>query len=59
MEKNRGYHKRLLAETAIFRYKQLPNPKLTLSDYSTQVGVALVNMQAMNKVLRLGIPIRQ
>ncbi|WP_150138583.1 hypothetical protein [Candidatus Enterovibrio escicola] len=59
MEKNRGYHKRLLAETAIFRYKQLPNTKLTLSDYNTQVGVALVNMQAMNKVLRLGIPIRQ
>ncbi len=45
-----GYHKRSLVETAIFRYKQLLSPKLTLRDYHSQVGEALANVKAMNKV---------
>ncbi|PCS21765.1 Mobile element protein [Candidatus Enterovibrio escicola] len=40
-KKDRGYHKQSLAETAIFRYKQLFNPKRTLRDYNTQVGEVL------------------
>ncbi|PCS24269.1 hypothetical protein [Candidatus Enterovibrio escicola] len=31
-KKDRDYHKRSLAKTAMFRYKELLNPKLTLRD---------------------------
>ncbi|PCS23491.1 Mobile element protein [Candidatus Enterovibrio escicola] len=37
----------------------MPRPKLTLCDYNAQVGEALANMKAMNKVIRLGVPVRQ
>ncbi|PCS24142.1 Mobile element protein [Candidatus Enterovibrio escicola] len=53
------YHKRSLAETAMFHYKQLLSSKLTLRDYNVQVSEALVNMTAINKVRRLDIPVRQ
>ncbi|PCS21875.1 Mobile element protein [Candidatus Enterovibrio escicola] len=43
----------------MFRYKQFLSPQLTLRDYNAQVSEALVNVKAMNKVLRLGIPIHQ
>ncbi|PCS24259.1 Mobile element protein [Candidatus Enterovibrio escicola] len=33
--------------------------KLTLRDYNAQIGKTLVNLKAMNKVLRLGMPVRQ
>ncbi len=52
-KKDRSYHKRSLVETAMFRYKKLLSPKLTLRDYNAQVG------EALNKGLRLGMPIRQ
>ncbi|WP_028025108.1 IS5 family transposase [Enterovibrio calviensis] len=54
-----GYHKRSLSETAMYRYKQLLSPKLTLRDYNAQVGEALANVKAMNKIIRLGIPARK
>ena len=41
------------------RYKQLTNAKLTLRVYNGQVGEALANVKAMNKVTRLGMPVRQ
>ncbi len=53
------YHKRSLAETAMFRYKQLLNPKLTFHNYNAKISGALANMKAMNKVIRLSMPIRQ
>ncbi|PCS23481.1 Mobile element protein [Candidatus Enterovibrio escicola] len=34
------------------------SPKLTLPDYTAQVGEALVNVQAINKVIKLGMPVR-
>ena len=51
-----GYHQRSLSETGMYRYKQLLSPKLALRDYDAQVGEALANVKAMNKVIRLGMP---
>ncbi|PCS23487.1 Mobile element protein [Candidatus Enterovibrio escicola] len=59
MKKDSGYHKRSLEETEIFHYKQLLCHKLTLRDYNAHVDEALADVQAMNKVLRLGIPVCQ
>ncbi|PCS23046.1 Mobile element protein [Candidatus Enterovibrio escicola] len=33
--------------------------KLTLYDYNVQVSEALANVKVINKVLRLGMPVRQ
>ena len=52
-----GYHKRSLAETAMYRYKQLFAPKLALRAYNAQVGEILANVKAMNKVTKLGMPV--
>ncbi|KKD61169.1 transposase [Grimontia sp. AD028] len=49
-------HQRSLSETAMYRFKQLVSPKLALRDYNAQVGEALANVKAMNKVIRLGMP---
>ncbi|PCS22495.1 Mobile element protein [Candidatus Enterovibrio escicola] len=35
------------------------SPKLTLRNYNDQVSEALANMKVMNKVIRLGMPVRQ
>ncbi|WP_150137677.1 hypothetical protein [Candidatus Enterovibrio escicola] len=59
MKKDRGYHKHSLAETAILRYKQWLSHKLTLRNNNAQVSEALANVKAMNKVIRLGIPVCQ
>ena len=53
------YHQRSLSETAMYRYKQLISPKLSLRDYNAQVGEALAGVKAMNKVIELGMPVRQ
>ncbi|AZQ11544.1 IS5 family transposase [Shewanella khirikhana] len=52
------YGKRSLAETAMYRYKQLISPTLTLRGYNAQVGEALAGVKAMNKMLSLGMPSR-
>ena len=53
-----GYHDRSLSETAMSRYKGLTSGTLSLRCYNAQVGEALANVKAMNKVLGLGMPIR-
>lgn len=53
-----GYHSRSISETAMSRYKGLTSGTLSLRCYNAQVGEALANVKAMNKVLGLGIPIR-
>ncbi|TDR74490.1 IS4 family transposase [Photobacterium lutimaris] len=58
-KKDNGYHQRSLSETAMYRYKQLINPKLSLRDYDAQVGEVLAGVKAMNKVIRLGMPAHQ
>ncbi len=41
------------------RYKQLNSPMLSLRDYNGQVAEALAGVKAMNKVIRLGMPVRR
>ncbi len=54
-----GYHNRSLSETAMFRYKQLINGKLSLRNYNAQVGEALAGVWALNKICGLGMPERK
>lgn len=54
-----GYHQRSKAETAMSRHKQLISPKLSLRDYNGQVAEALAGVKVMNKMLGLGMPVRQ
>ena len=54
-----GYHQRSLSETAMSRYKQLISPTLSLRKYNGQVGEILAGVKGINKVIRLGMPIRQ
>jgi len=58
-KQDNDYHQRSLSETAMYRYKQLVSPKLSLRDYNAQVGEALAGVKAINKVIELGIPIRK
>ena len=51
------YHQRSLSETGMYRYKKLLSPQLALRDYDAQVGEALANVKAMNKVIRLGMSV--
>jgi hypothetical protein len=53
-----GYHDCSISETAMSRYKGLTSGTLSLICYNAQVGEALANVKAMNKVLGLGMPIR-
>ncbi|MGF1743162.1 IS5/IS1182 family transposase, partial [Vibrio profundum] len=52
------YHDRSLSETAMSRYKGLTSGQLSLRHYNAQVGEALANVKAMNKVIGLGMPVR-
>ncbi|KHA55303.1 transposase [Aeromonas hydrophila] len=58
-KKDSGYHKRSIAETAMYRFKQLIGPKLSLRNYNTQVGEILASVKVMNKLIGLGMPVRQ
>ncbi len=58
-KKSSGYHRRSLAETAMYRYKQLISPKLSLRHYNAQVAEALIGVKVINKMNRLGLPVRQ
>ncbi|RJG47968.1 IS5/IS1182 family transposase, partial [Motilimonas pumila] len=58
-KKSAGYHARSLSETAMSRFKGLTSGKLSLRCYNGQVGEALANVKAVNKVIRLGMPERK
>ena len=47
------------AETAMYRYKQLISPKLSLRNHNAQVGEMLAGVKVLNKVIGLGMPVRQ
>lgn len=53
-----GYHDRSISETAMSRYKGLASGQLSLRNYNAQLGEALANVKAMNKVIGLGMPVR-
>lgn len=58
-KKRENYHQRSLSETAMYRYKQLISAKLSFKHYDAQVAETLAGVKAMNKVIDLGMPIRQ
>lgn len=47
---------RPIAETAMYRVKQLFGGTLTLRDYDGQVAEALAVVRALNKMTKAGIP---
>ncbi|EJM5006885.1 IS5 family transposase [Salmonella enterica] len=55
-KKKVGYHRRSVAETAMFRIKTLPGGHLSLRDYDAQVGEAMAMVKALNRMTLLGMP---
>lgn len=55
-KKKVGYHRRSVAETAMFRFKTLLGGHLSLRDYDAQVGEALAMVKALNRMTLLGMP---
>ena len=45
-----GYHRRSLAETAMYRFKQLLAGKISLRNYNGQVGEVMTYVSAINKL---------
>ncbi len=58
-KRDSGYHERSLSETAVYRYKQLLSEKLSFRNYNAQVGEIMAGVAVLNKMLRLGMPVRQ
>ncbi|QLK87727.1 IS5 family transposase [Arsenophonus endosymbiont of Aphis craccivora] len=55
-KKKVGYHRRSVAETAMFRIKTLLGGHLRLRDYEAQVGEAMAMVKALNRMTLLGMP---
>ncbi len=55
-KKQSGYHKRSLAETAMFRFKILFGNTLSSREFDNQGIEALVKCKALNKITSLGMP---
>jgi hypothetical protein len=53
-----GYHRRSIAENAMYRVKQLLSAKLTLRHYDNQVTEIMAGLRAINKMNSLGMPVR-
>ncbi|MDG4596798.1 MAG: hypothetical protein P9F75_14120 [Candidatus Contendobacter sp.] len=51
-----GYHRRSLAETALFRLKTLFGGNLKNHRFQTQTTEAYARIAAMNRMTRLGMP---
>ena len=54
-----GYHRRSLAETAMYRFEQLLAGKISLRNYNGQVGEVMAYVSAINKLNTLGLPVRK
>jgi len=50
------HNRRSVAETAMYRVKQLFGGHLTLRDYDAQVGEAMAMIRALNKITHAGMP---
>ncbi|MFM4716020.1 hypothetical protein ACEUD2_11920, partial [Aeromonas veronii] len=50
-KKMSGYHRRSLAETAMYRFKQLMTGKISLRNYNGQVGEVMAYVGAINKLM--------
>ncbi|QLK87130.1 IS5 family transposase [Arsenophonus endosymbiont of Aphis craccivora] len=55
-KKKVGYHRRSVAETAMFRIKTLLGGHLRLRDYEAQVGEEMAMVKALNRMTLLGMP---
>ncbi|EAA8386659.1 IS5 family transposase [Salmonella enterica] len=55
-KKKVDYHRRSVAETAMFRIKTLLGGNLSLRDYDAQVGEAMARVKALNRMTLLGMP---
>lgn len=55
-KKDSGYHRRSLAETAMFRLKTLFGGQLQARDFDAQVAEAYIRCAALNTMTRLGMP---
>lgn len=55
-KKKVGYHRRSVAETAMFRIKTLLGDHLRLQDYDAQVGEAMAMVKTLNRMTLLGMP---
>ncbi|MGA8163420.1 MAG: IS5 family transposase [Waddliaceae bacterium] len=55
-KKLKGYHRRSLGETAMFRFKQLFGNDLKSRGHATQKAEARVKCEALNMMTRLGMP---
>ena len=51
-----GYHRRSLAETAVYRFKTIFGNKLSTHTLSRQVTEARIKATALNRMTRLGMP---
>lgn len=51
-----GYHRRSLAETAMFRYKTILGEKLSSRDFARQATEALIGCRVLNRMTELGMP---
>ena len=51
-----SYHRRSLAETAMFRYKTIFGQAVRARTFDNQTKELCLNVVAMNKMTRLGIP---
>lgn len=55
-KKKVGYHRRSVAETAMYRFKTLLGAHLSLRNYDAQVGEAMAMVKALNRMTLLGMP---
>ena len=56
-KRDSGYHRRSLAETAVFRYKRIVGEKLASRTLETQRTEARIGCKILNQMTRLGMPI--
>ncbi len=53
-----GYHYRSISEISMSRYKGLTRVTLSMRCYNAQVGEIVANVKAINKLIGLGMPVR-
>lgn len=53
-----GYHRRSLAETAMYRFKQLLTGKISLHNYNGQMGEVMAYVSAINNFNTLDLPVK-
>lgn len=58
-KKDSHYHRRSLAETAMFRFKTLLGDRLTARSFEGQVNESYVRCAALNRMTGLGMPVTE